>query len=132
MHAIAIARHNIVPNPHRCEHFNSIMREYNIHGNRKACSRDVVTRFARLEAIRLLKEGDGSGRNRYIQAKAILMYIYIYFFLFRCGAALHKLLDSPEVVHFLYGTPYRDILSHKEIYQPGTLRKVIAKGSTVT
>lgn len=49
---------------HRCEHFNSIMRDINLHSNRKASSRDIATRFAKVEAIRLLKEGDGRGRYR--------------------------------------------------------------------
>lgn len=42
----------------------------------------------------------------------------------RCGAALQKLLDTPEIIHYLYGTPFKDLLCYKDIYQHGALRKV--------
>lgn len=33
------------------------MRSYNIHGNRKACSRDIATKFAIIEQVRFLCSG---------------------------------------------------------------------------
>ena len=38
----------------RCEAFNKVMRNYNIHSNRMASSRDIATKFAQLEQLRLL------------------------------------------------------------------------------
>ena len=38
----------------KCEAFNGIMREHNLHSNRMASSRDVATRFAIFEQLNLL------------------------------------------------------------------------------
>ena len=42
------------------------MRLYNIHGNKKACSRDIATRFAKFEALQLLCSG---ARARIVHSK---------------------------------------------------------------
>ena len=39
---------------HRCESFNSFIRNHNIHGNKRAPSRDIAYRFAVIEHIRYL------------------------------------------------------------------------------
>ena len=38
----------------RCEAFNKVMKNYNFHTNRQACSRDIATRFAKVETLQLL------------------------------------------------------------------------------
>ena len=42
---------------YRCEAFNKVMREYNVHSNRMASSRDIATKFAKLEQLRLICSG---------------------------------------------------------------------------
>ena len=45
---------------HRCECFNSRLRNFNIFSNRAASSRDIAVRFTLLEDIRLMCDG-GNG-----------------------------------------------------------------------
>ncbi len=52
----------------RCESFNSIMREYNIHGNKQAPSRDIANRFAITEHLQFLCHG---GRQLMNQGKVV-------------------------------------------------------------
>ena len=36
---------------YRCETFNGVMRERNLHGNQQASSRDITTNFAIIEQL---------------------------------------------------------------------------------
>jgi len=47
----------MIHNPCRCESFNGILRSYNVHGNRRASSRDIATRFAVVEQLRFICSG---------------------------------------------------------------------------
>ena len=49
---------------HRCESFNGVMREHNLHSNRQASSRDITVDFSVLEQLQFICEGgvDSSGR----------------------------------------------------------------------
>lgn len=47
------------------EHYNGIVREYNLHGNRKACSRDIVSRFGRVETLQMLSQCKETDIDRY-------------------------------------------------------------------
>lgn len=38
----------------RCEAFNTLLKNYNVHSNRMASSRDIATRFSRLENLRFI------------------------------------------------------------------------------
>ena len=38
----------------RCEAFNKVMKSYNVHSNRRACSRDIATRFAKVEHLQFM------------------------------------------------------------------------------
>ena len=57
--------HILVPNPCRCESFNSLLRAYNIYANRGAPSRDIANSFAVMDHLRFICSGgivDGSHR----------------------------------------------------------------------
>lgn len=41
------------------------------------------------------------------------------------GAGLQELFRCAEVHHYLFGTPMKELASHKDIYSRGILRKVI-------
>lgn len=47
----------MIHNPCRCDSFNGILRSYNEHGNRRASSRDIATRFAVVEQLRFICSG---------------------------------------------------------------------------
>ena len=34
--------------------FNKVMKSYNVHSNRRACSRDIATRFAKVEHLQFM------------------------------------------------------------------------------
>ena len=42
----------------------------------------------------------------------------------RCGEDLITFFNTPAIQQFVNGIPARETLSVKQIYQPGTLRKV--------
>ena len=98
------------------------MREYNLHGNRKACSRDIARRFAKFEALNLVCSGaniPGSGRllNLVTQTNILPMIP-------RCGRGLQELMKSCIIKHQLTGDSMRDLNKEKDIFAPGCLRKV--------
>ena len=48
-------------------------------------------------------------------------------FLSRCGNALKDLFFSKHTLHNMCGIPIKELLQHKQIYQPGAGRKVGVK-----
>ena len=44
----------------RCESLNSILRNFNVHGNRQAPSRDIATSFAISTALHIMACASGS------------------------------------------------------------------------
>lgn len=113
----------------RCEQFNSIVREYNVH--RQACSRDIVERFAKVEHMQLLPKQD-SDRQAILYDKIklktfklkLIIITDVQCHVYRCGSRIQEFIDSPQTQHYLYGTNMRELYTDKEIYQPGCLRKV--------
>ena len=59
-------------------------------------------------------------------ACSTLKILILYTAFCRCGADLVTLFYSPAVQIFLNGVRARTLLSHKNIYQPGAVRKVQA------
>ena len=57
---------NCVQCSYRCETFNGVMREHNLHGNRQASSRDITTNFAVIEQLLYVCKGgvDQTGRTQ--------------------------------------------------------------------
>lgn len=106
----------------RCESFNGLMRQQNLHSNRHASSCDIAVRFARTEHIRHLLHG-GSPRylgNKYLnQNKVPFCYCC-----FSCevGAGLLDLAGKREVQKKVFNDDAKDMT--RAIYQPGALRKV--------
>ena len=51
---------------YRCETFNGVMREHNLHGNRQASSRDITTNFAIIEQLLYVCKGgvDQTGKKQ--------------------------------------------------------------------
>ena len=49
-------------NQNRCEAFNKVMQMYNVHSNKKASSRDIAMKFAKIEQLRLIASEGTSGR----------------------------------------------------------------------
>ena len=55
---------------YRCETFNGVMREHNLHGNRQASSRDITTNFAIIEQLLYVCKGgvDQTGKTLSVRA----------------------------------------------------------------
>ena len=52
----------VTNNQNRCEAFNKVMRQYNIHGNKNASSRDIAMKFTKIEQLRLIASEGISAR----------------------------------------------------------------------
>lgn len=57
----------------RCETYNGVMREHNLHSNRQASSRDITTDFAVLEQLQLLCEGGDDS----VRSSSMYMYVNV-------------------------------------------------------
>ena len=97
------------------------MREHNLHSNRKASSRDIATRFAVFEQMKLLNT---STKYESITIASYVAMNYLGYLYCSVGAGLRDLFSCPEVQQYLYGTPMRELASDKVIYLHGSLRKV--------
>ena len=63
----------------RCEAFNRIIRNYNVHGNRQASSRDIAVKFSTIEHLRYLSDGGLVSGSRYMYiglAKLLSNFFY--------------------------------------------------------
>ena len=106
----------------RCESYNSLIRGWNIFGNKQSPSRDIARRFAIQESIRFHFSGSFyKPSDRYITINIIHSVLQKYLFHKRCGEDLMQLYRSTEVQQYLYGDVSH---SDKPIYKQGTLRKV--------
>ena len=109
----------------RCEAFNRIIRNYNVHGNRQASSRDIAVKFSSIEHLRYLSDGGLVSGSRYMYTGLAKTIIQFFLSFVRCGEGLCHLFHTDVVQNFVHGTSMREIHGDKSIYQPGTLRKVI-------
>ena len=123
----------------RCESFNGMVRRFNVHGNRQSPSRDIATMFATIGNLSGLAMGQVDVDGRYAlpaiyNMKGYSVYIHYWwspctlcvclrYIIRQAGQGLCDLLRTPQVEHFLFGTPMSE-LAEKQIYKHGALRKV--------
>ena len=77
----------------RCESFNGLMREYNLHTNRQSSSRDIATRFAVMEQMNfLLYKGVEPGNNSVRSVNTLLHTIGL--LLLQCIHIIGEILQT--------------------------------------
>ena len=106
----------LINSANRFEAFNSLIRTQNVFGNKQAPSRDIAITFAHIEHLRSLCSGN--------YGYTVYMYAILVLFFLRCGQGVIQLYNHPQFQSFLNCVPLTDLQCHKDIYQPGSFRKV--------
>ena len=117
---------------HRCESLNSVLRAFNVYGNRQAPSRDIGRAFATLFVLQTLASSSASegwvlhGLGYQCNFSDLDVDKSIPSLSNReplVGEGFQSVLREPVVEHYLLDTPMRECTT-KDIYKHGALRKV--------
>ena len=109
---------------YRYESFNSNLRAQNIYGNKQAPSKDICQSFATMQYLHhVMSGGYYTDTTTKLVVHIHLMATTVYHD--SCGEGLKELYSSIEVQKFVNSSSSMDVLSHKAIYTPGCLRKVL-------
>lgn len=102
----------------RCEAFNKLVKNTNIHSNKQAPSRDIAAKFSKLEHLRLMCSSGRCVSKKINVTNTLICNFY------RCGKGVERLLENSHVSYFLHGTTLTSLSRNKRVYFPGELRKV--------
>ena len=96
--------HKCISPWYRCEAFNSLVRERNIHSHRHPPSHDIAVGFAVREQFEHIVSGGlyGPNNDRYIIYNQYHGSLVAHFTC-RCSNDILMLFKSPEVQQFMYG-----------------------------
>ena len=99
---ISCTQYKYIPT-HRCEAFNGLLREHNIHSDRKAPSRDIANSFAsctRSSSVSLQPEE----RSTEVILSCIIILLNSSHNTCSCGEGLQQLIEDAEVQSLLHGS----------------------------